>query len=184
MLLKKIPDDVIIMIHATSLSYKKKRNIKDTSLRYSTNNIVGIVSFLTRSQGNDNRKKSFDRDKRSIVSKLSETSPTININCRKESAIFSLLEERIWPDSLYIYILSWQFRCRNVDKRPFSGVRWNALSKRHGLFVTSMNLLWFVVRGRISRDGNDSWEGGSGRASGVVPPYRGVTQYSICIRWI
>lgn len=104
MLLKKIPDDVIIVIHATSLSYKKKRNIKDTSLRYSTNNIVGIVSFLTRSQGNDNRKKSFDRDKRSIVSKLSETSPTININCRKESAIFSLLEERIWPDSLYIYI--------------------------------------------------------------------------------
>lgn len=104
MLLKKIPDDVIIMIHATSLSYKKKRNIKDTSLQYSTNNIVGIVSFLTRSQGNDNRKKSFDRDKRSIVSKLSETSPTININCRKESAIFSLLEERIWPDSLYIYI--------------------------------------------------------------------------------
>lgn len=97
---------------------------------------------------------------------------------------FSLGGENLARFSLYIYILSWQFRCRNVDKRPFSGVRWNTLSKRHGLFVTSMNLLWFVVRGRISRDGNDSWEGVSGRASGVVPPYRGVTQYSICIRWI
>lgn len=96
------------MIHAVSLSYKKKRKKKEykryvITINY---NLVGIVSFLTRSQGNDNRKKSFDRDKRSIVSKLSETSPTININYRKESAIFSLLEERIWPDSLHVYILS------------------------------------------------------------------------------
>lgn len=95
------------MIHAVSLSYKKKKKKEYKRYVITINyNLVGIVSFLTRSQGNDNRKKSFDRDKRSIVSKLSETSPTININCRKESAIFfSLGGENLARFSTRIYII-------------------------------------------------------------------------------
>lgn len=124
------------MIHAISLSYKKKKRKEKEHKRY-----VITINYEQQYRRYRFFFNAFPRERQpqEIVRQgqtLHRFETLWNFPndkhqlSAKESAIFSSLRRenltRFSIRNIYIYILSWQFRCRNVDKRPFSGTHYRS----------------------------------------------------------